>query len=73
MKKQQIHQMKTRRNGKQLNKHFKILKQQQKEMEYHFDFLIPEDYDYFFDSIGKNKFQITSKLDADLEKNGIGK
>ncbi len=58
---------------KAAKQHFKILNEQQKEMEYHFNFLTPEDYDYYFDSIRKRKYQFTSKLDAELEKNGIGK
>jgi len=58
---------------KAAKQHFKILNEQQKEMEYHFNFLTPEDYDYYFDSIRKKKYQFTSKLDAELEKNGIGK
>lgn len=58
---------------KAAKQHFKILNEQQKEMEYHFNFLTPEDYDNYFDSIRKKKYQFTSKLDAELEKNGIGK
>lgn len=55
---------------KAAKQHFKILNEQQKKMEYHFNFLTPEDYDYYFDSIRKKKFQFTSKLDAELEKKG---
>lgn len=58
---------------KAAKQHFETLNKQQKEMEYHFNFLTPEDYDYYFDSIRKKKYQFTSKLDAELEKNGIGR
>jgi type III restriction enzyme len=56
---------------KAAKQHFNILNEQQKEIEYHFNFLTPEDYDYYFDSIRKKKYQFTSKLDAELEKNGF--
>lgn len=58
---------------KAAKQHFKNLNEQQNEMEYHFNFLTPEDYDYYFDSIRKKKYKFTSKLDAELEKNGIVK
>lgn len=51
--------------------HFKTLNGQQNEVKYHFNYLTPEDYDYYFDNLRKNKYLFTSKLDAELEKNGL--
>jgi len=52
---------------------FKTLNGQQSEIKYYFNFLTPEDYDYYFNSLRKKKYQFTSKLDAELEKNGQNK
>ena len=50
--------------------HFKILNEQQNKLKYYFNFLTPEDYDYYFDHLRKENFNFSSKLDAELEKNG---
>jgi len=55
---------------KAAKKHFKILNEQQSELNYFFNFLTPEDYDYYFDQLHKKNFEFISKLDAELEKNG---
>lgn len=51
--------------------HFKTLNAQQKDLQYYFNFLTPEDYDFYFNQIRNGNYQFTSKLDAELEKNGI--
>ncbi|MBW2004752.1 MAG: DEAD/DEAH box helicase family protein [Deltaproteobacteria bacterium] len=50
--------------------HFKTLNEQQKKLKYYFNFLTPEDYDYYFDHLRNGNFNFNSKLDAELEKNG---
>lgn len=55
---------------KAAKKHFKILNEQQSELNYFFNFLTPEDYDYYFDHLRKKNLKFISKLDAELEKNG---
>jgi len=50
--------------------HFDILNEQQDKLKYYFNFLTPEDYDYYFDHLRKGNFAFSSKLDAELEKNG---
>jgi hypothetical protein len=35
-----------------------------------FNFLTPEDYDYYFTQLRKKNFKFVSKLDAEFEKNG---
>ena len=50
--------------------HFKTLNEQQKKLKYYFNFLTPEDYDYYFDHLRNGNFNFSSKLDAELEKNG---
>jgi len=50
--------------------HFKIINEQQDKFKYYFNFLTPEDYDYYFDHLKNGNFSFSSKLDAELEKNG---
>lgn len=50
--------------------HFKTLNEQQDKLKYYFNFLTPEDYDYYFDHLRNANFSFSSKLDAELEKNG---
>jgi type III restriction enzyme len=50
--------------------HFKTLNEQQDKLKYYFNFLTPEDYDYYFDHLRNGNFNFSSKLDAELEKNG---
>lgn len=50
--------------------HFNILNSQQSKNKYFFNFLTPEDYDYYFDHLRKKNYKFNSKLDAELEKNG---
>ena len=50
--------------------HFKTLNKQQDKLKYYFNFLTPEDYDYYFDHLRNGNFNFSSKLDAELEKNG---
>lgn len=50
--------------------HFKTLNEQQDKLNYYFNFLTPEDYDYYFDHLRNGNFNFSSKLDAELEKNG---
>lgn len=51
--------------------HFNILNNQQAELLYRFNFLTPEDYDYYFSQLRNNSLNFASKLDAELEKNGV--
>lgn len=51
--------------------HFKILNEQQDKLKYFFSFLTPEDYDYYFDHLRNYNFNFSSKLDAELGKNGL--
>jgi len=51
--------------------HFKTLNEQQNQLKYYFNFLTPEDYDYFFDQLRKGNFSFSSKLDAELATNGV--
>ena len=51
--------------------HFKILNEQQSKLTYYFNFLTPEDYDYYFDHLRNGNYNFNSKLDAELEKNGV--
>ena len=55
---------------KAAKKHFGTLNDQQTRLKYYFNFLTPEDYDYFFDHLRNGNFNFSSKLDAELEKNG---
>lgn len=50
--------------------HFKTLNEQQDKLKYYFNFLTPEDYDYYFDHLRNGNINFSSKLDAELEKNG---
>jgi len=50
--------------------HFNILNKQQEKLKYYFNFLTPEDYDYYFNHLRNSNFNFSSKLDAELEKNG---
>lgn len=50
--------------------HFRTLNEQQDKLKYYFNFLTPEDYDYYFDQLRKGNFSFSSKLDAELDKNG---
>jgi len=56
---------------KAAKKHFQILNEQQGKLKYSFNFLTPEDYDYYFDHLRKGNFSFNSKLDAELAKNGV--
>lgn len=47
-----------------------ILNKQQTALLYRFNFLTPEDYDYYFSQLRNNNLNFASKLDAELEKNG---
>jgi len=55
---------------KAAKRHFQILNEQQDKLKYYFNFLTPEDYDYYFDHLRKGNFDFNSKLDAELAKNG---
>jgi DNA or RNA helicases of superfamily II len=55
---------------KSAKRHFSILTDQQSQIRYFFNFLTPEDYDYYFTQLRKKNFKFVSKLDAELEKNG---
>jgi len=55
---------------KAAKKHFTILNEQQNENKYFFNFLTPEDYDYYFNHLRNGNYNFSSKLDAELEKNG---
>jgi len=56
---------------KAAKRHFTILNEQQSELNYFFNFLTPEDYDYYFGQLRRKDFKFVSKLDAELEKNGV--
>lgn len=56
---------------KAAKRHFSILNDQQSQIRYFFNFLTTEDYDYYFTQLRKKNFKFVSKLDAELEKNGI--
>ncbi len=58
---------------KAAKRHFAILNKQQSEFNYFFNFLTPDDYDYYFNHLRKKNFTFNSKLDAELDKNGNGK
>lgn len=51
--------------------HFKTLNEQQKDLRYYFNFLTPDDYDFYFNHIRNSNYYFSSKLDAELERNGI--
>ena len=51
--------------------HFNALNEQQDQLIYYFNFLTPEDYDYFFDHLKRGVFNYSSRLDAELAKNGV--
>jgi type III restriction enzyme len=55
---------------KAAKKHFRTLNDQQNRLKYYFNFLTPEDYDYFFNHLRNGNFHFSSKFDAELEKNG---
>lgn len=55
---------------KAAKKHFNILNEQQNDIKYFFNFLTPEDYDYYFNHLQSGNYKFISKLDAELEKNG---
>ena len=54
---------------KAAKRHFTILNEQQSELNYFFNFLTPEDYDYYFGQLRRKDLKFVSKLDAELEKN----
>ncbi|TSA30578.1 MAG: hypothetical protein D4R67_00165 [Bacteroidetes bacterium] len=56
---------------KAAKKHFETLNEQQDKLKYYFNFLMPEDYDYYFDHLRSGNYNFISKLDAELEKNGL--
>jgi len=41
-------------------------------VKYFFNFLTPEDFDYYFSQLRKKNFIFNSKLDAELESNSNG-
>ncbi len=51
--------------------HFKTLNELQDKLKYYFNFLTPEDYDYYFDHLRNGNFNFSSILDAELERNGV--
>jgi len=55
---------------KAAKRHFRTLNKQQNTLKYYFNFLTPEDYDYYFDHLRKGNYNFNSKLDAELAKNG---
>lgn len=55
---------------KAAKKHFETLNEQQLKLKYYFNFLTPEDYDYYFNHLKNMKYNFKSKLDAELEENG---
>ena len=55
---------------KAAKRHFSILNGQQSQIRHFFNFLTPEDYDYYFTQLRKKNFKFVSKLDAEFEKNG---
>jgi len=55
---------------KAAKKHFETLNEQQDKYKYYFSFLTPEDYDYYFDHLRSWNYNFSSKLDAELDKNG---
>lgn len=55
---------------KAAKKHFDTLNEQQSKFKYYFNFLTPEDYDYYFDHLREGNLNFNSKLDAELVKNG---
>lgn len=50
--------------------HFQTLNAQQSEIEYHFHFLTPTDYDTFFQFLRDGNYSFVSRLDAALSNNG---
>jgi len=56
---------------KAAKKHFDTLNEQQSKLKYYFNFLTPEDYDYYFDHLREGNLNFNSKLDAELVKNGF--
>lgn len=56
---------------KAAKKHFDTLNEQQSKLKYYFNFLTPEDYDYYFDHLREGNLNFNSKLDAELIKNGV--
>ena len=56
---------------KAAKKHFDTLNEQQSILKYYFNFLTPEDYDYYFDHLREGNLNFNSKLDAELVKNGV--
>jgi len=55
---------------KSAKKHFETLNAQQDKYQYYFNFLTPDDYDYYFNHLRSGTYSFSSKLDAELEKNG---
>lgn len=55
---------------KAAKKHFAILNELQSKQKYYFNFLTPEDFDYYFTHLRNKNFIFISKLDAELESNG---
>ncbi len=56
---------------KAAKRHFSILNDQQSQITYFFNFLTPEDYDYYFTKLRGKDFKFVSKLDAEFEKNEV--
>jgi len=56
---------------KAAKKHFDTLNEQQSILKYYFNFLTPEDYDYYFDHLREGNLNFNSKLDAELVENGV--
>ena len=56
---------------KAAKKHFDTLNEQQSKLKYYFNFLTPEDYDYYFNQLREANLNFNSKLDAELVKNGV--
>lgn len=49
--------------------HFNTINELQDKLNYYFNFLTPQDYDYYFDHLTDSNFIFNSKLDAELQKN----
>ena len=56
---------------KAAKKHFDTLNEQQSKLRYYFNFLTPEDYDYYFNHLREGNLNFNSELDAELVKNGV--
>ena len=60
-----------RAKSRAAHEHFDLINREQRQREYHFHFLTPEDYDLFFQFLRERKMNFVSALDRALSDDNV--